>query len=98
MRFYVDITAPDGTPEEVADALGNAVQGLIETVNAAEVTVTPEDADSPVRLVAVGNPFDGLTIYGPFADDDDRAHFTDNALSRDEYWWYPQVSAPSEAV
>lgn len=46
MRFYVDITGADGTPDRIADALSEAVQGLIETVDAAQITVTP--ADTPV--------------------------------------------------
>lgn len=45
-------------------------------------------------LIAAGNPFDGLRLYGPFADDDERHEFTETQL-RDEYWWYPELIDPA---
>jgi hypothetical protein len=43
----------------------------------------------PTLLVAVGNPFDGVTLHGGFKDAGERHEFTEGL--RDETWWYPTV-------
>lgn len=46
-------------------------------------------------MIAVGDPFNGLQIYGPFADDAARYQFTAHSPDcQNETWWYVDATAP----
>jgi hypothetical protein len=49
---------------------------------------------SDLSVVVFGNPFDGLTLYGPFEEGDDAVRFAeDNAHESD--WWIIDLLAPA---
>lgn len=41
-------------------------------------------------LVAVGNPFDGITLYS-FASAQARDAWTESREGRNNTWWFPEV-------
>lgn len=48
-------------------------------------------------VVVSGNPFDGLTIYGPFPYVEDAIEWADSDL-RDEPWWIVKVQSSDRSV
>lgn len=48
----------------------------------------------PTYVVSVGNPYDGITLYGPFQDHDDADHF---AGSVDTDWHIIELHRPEDA-
>jgi hypothetical protein len=49
------------------------------------------DPDAGCFLVAVGNPFDGIALYGPFPDHDGAVQW---AEGRHDSWYVTVVEAP----
>lgn len=47
-------------------------------------------------IVAEGNPFDGLTIYGPFITPDDAMKFGETYASDHINWELVKVFSPAE--
>lgn len=50
-----------------------------------------------MKVLVVGNPFDGLSVYGPFDDDND-IDVDAIAEARDETWWIVGVQTPKAVV
>lgn len=44
-----------------------------------------------MHIVMVGNPFDGMTAYGPFETSEDADDF---AASLDDYFWIIELNEP----
>lgn len=48
-------------------------------------------------LIAYGDPFSGITLVGPFEDDEAAGNFAENNL-RNFDWWVIRVTAPNEVI
>jgi hypothetical protein len=47
-------------------------------------------------IIAEGNPFDGITIYGPFTTTDDAMTFAELHAGDDIRWEVVRVQAPAD--
>jgi hypothetical protein len=63
--------------EAVADRFGDLVDEVV-------------GPDTWKHIVAAGNPFDGLRLFGGFDDHQEMEDWTDQHL-QGEHWWYPTV-------
>lgn len=51
-----------------------------------------------MHVVVYGNPFDGMTIVGPFTTGVEAVEWASDHLKRDDWWAMPLVSQDSEEV
>jgi len=49
-----------------------------------------------MHVVLVGNPVDGLTIYGPFTTAEDANEWADSNINADDWWVAPLVSGDTD--
>lgn len=47
-------------------------------------------------VVVAGNPFDGMTIFGPFNNGDEAEYWADDNV-RDTDWWLVALTSPEES-
>lgn len=47
-----------------------------------------------MHVVLVGNPVDGITIYGPFKTWPDAAVWSEEFFGHEEVWWLAPLQAP----
>ena len=46
--------------------------------------------------VAIGSPFDGLYLWGPFDDQDAARMWAEKEITADENWWLVELENPGE--
>lgn len=51
-------------------------------------------ANTTACVVAIGNPFDGIVMYGPFDTTDDANEWADHEVSNDT-WWVMSLMDPA---
>jgi hypothetical protein len=49
-----------------------------------------------MHVVLVGNPVDGLTIYGPFTTGEDANDWADSNVKNEDWWAAPLASSATE--
>jgi hypothetical protein len=54
-------------------------------------------ADSIQHVVCQGDPFNGLTLYGPFSDYDSALNWAEDN-GEDTEWWIVRLQQPSQTT
>lgn len=97
VRYFVDIEA-----ETEVEARGDLEQGVWDDTNNTvvdeAVTLVAMDGeavteDARTRVLIVGNPVRGITIYGPFETDEDAMRYGEQ--SGHDTWWIWYLEDPS---
>ena len=89
-RYYMSRTIiivdhdDDFLPDEAAEAVGSQV-------GVDDVTISSES----LVMLAVGNPFEGLSVTGPFLDGDEAEQQAEQGPSD---WWITDASIPQDTL
>jgi len=54
------------------------------------------DEEKDMYIVAAGNPFDGMEVYGPFDDGNDANEWAEHEFRHGGEWWVMKLRRVSE--
>jgi len=55
-----------------------------------QLDIADDEVVGGLIILAVGNPFDGITLYGPFEDTEQACDYAEHEFAN-ETWWLPDV-------
>ena len=92
-RFIIDVADDyDATVEDVMEMFTSGQMGIVHTARCHK-NALPTYEDAELCVIAIGNPVDGITLYGPF-DDGEAANVWAENEGGD--WWNITITNPKE--
>lgn len=86
-RMTKDGEEVDGEPYEMG--IDDAIETLNRLIDKARGALKGAPGLSPMAVIAIGNPFDGITLYGPYQSSEDANAEADTI--RDSEWWVTEL-------